>query len=90
MQTQLFSTINVDRLQPMLYGYPSGQTENLFKSHMDYFLNYSTSPVGLALHTDSCYGTLADAKNWVDEQLSVGTPTTQLKGIDIFWLNDFL
>jgi hypothetical protein len=87
METPLFASINVDRLQPMLYGYSSGQTENIFKLHMDYFLRNSTSPVGLALHTDSGYGTLAGAFSWLEEQLTVGTPTSQLEGIDIFWLN---
>jgi hypothetical protein len=90
MQKPLFATIKVDRLQPMLYGYSSEQTESMFKQHVDFFLRYSTSPVGLALHTDSVYGTLIEAMNWLDEQLAIGTPTTQHEGIDIFWLNGLL
>jgi hypothetical protein len=90
MQTPLFATIKVDRLQPMLYGYSSEHAESIFKQHIDYFLRYSASPVGLALHTDSVYGTLAEAMNWVDEQLAIGTPTTKHEGIDIFWLYGLL
>jgi hypothetical protein len=88
MGSTLFSTIHVDRIQPMLYAYPSGQQETKLKEHMDFFLRYSSSPVGLAIHSDySAYGTLADAMRWVDQKLASGTPTTKLAGIDIFWVH---
>ncbi len=88
MGTALFSTIHVDRIQPMLYTYPSGLQETKAKEHIDFYLRYSSSPVGLAIHSDyPAYGTLADAMSWVDEQLATGTPTGKLAGIDIFWLH---
>jgi len=45
MGSSLFSQINVDRLQPMLYCFPSNQLPNVFKDHMDFILRYSSSPV---------------------------------------------
>jgi hypothetical protein len=88
MGASLFSTIHVDRIQPMLYAYPSGLQETKAKEHIDFFLRYSSSPVGLAIHSDHPpYGTLVDAMSWVDEQLATGTPTGKLAGIDIFWVN---
>ncbi len=88
MGASLFSTIHVDRIQPMLYAYPSGLQETKLKEHVDFFLRYSSSPVGLAIHSDHPpYGTLVDAMSWVDEQLATGTPTGKLAGIDIFWVH---
>ena len=58
------------------------------KEHVDFFLRYSSSPVGLAIHSDHPpYGTLVDAMSWVDEQLATGTPTGKLAGVDIFWVH---
>ena len=86
MGSSMFSTISVDKIQPMLYGYPSGQQQTKFKEQMDFVLRYSSSAVGLAIHSDfSAYGTLIDAMRWVDQQLAAGTPTARLAGIDIFW-----
>jgi hypothetical protein len=89
MGSILFNSIHVDRLQPMLYGnYPSGQTETKVKEHMDFFLRYSSSPVGLAIHSDfPDYYPLADAMSWVDEQLAAGTPKVKFAGVDIFWVH---
>jgi hypothetical protein len=89
MGSTLFNSIHVDRMQPMLYGnYPSGQTETKVKEHMDFFLRYSSSPVGLAIHSDyPDYYALSDAMTWVDEQLASGTPSAKLAGIDIFWVH---
>jgi hypothetical protein len=97
--TSLFGQIKVDRIQPMLYCYPYYPytssnpiftydfVQSKFREQMDFILRYSTSPVGLAIHSDYVsYGTLADAMSWVDKQLVAGTPADRLVGIDIFWV----
>ena len=85
MGSSLFSQINVDRLQPMLYCFPSNQLPNVFKEHMDFILRYSSSPVGLAIHSDNPYQSLSTSMSWIDQQLAAGTPVNKLSGIDIFW-----
>jgi hypothetical protein len=85
MGSSLFSQINVDRLQPMLYGYPSNQLPEVFKAHLDFFLRYSSSPVGLAVHSDGPFQTLNSSMGWIDQQFARGTPTYNLSGIDLFW-----
>jgi hypothetical protein len=85
MGSSLFSQINVDRLQPMLYGYPSNQLPEVFKVHLDFFLRHASSPVGLAIHSDGPFQTLNSSMVWIDQQFARGTPTYNLSGIDLFW-----
>jgi hypothetical protein len=87
MGSSLFSTINVDALQPMLYGFPD-PVETNFKSKMDFVLTYTTSPIHLAIHSDGPYQAFADSMAWIDEQIAAGTPTNKLTGIEIFWQVD--
>jgi hypothetical protein len=85
MGASLFSQINVDRLQPMLYGYPSKQLPEVFKVHLDFFLQYSSSPLGLAIHSDGPFQPLNNSMSWIDQQLAERNPTYNLSGIDLFW-----
>ena len=87
MGEELFESIHVDRLQPMLYGDYYDVRETIFSEHADYFLAHSSSPVGLAIHSDHrIYWPLADSMSWLDKQLH-SSPTDMLAGIDIFWLD---
>ena len=69
MGATLFSQIKVDRIQIMLYTYPSDQLTTMFKVHVDFILQHSTSPVGLAIHSDGPYQTLSTSMSWIDQQL---------------------
>jgi len=86
MGSALFSQIKVDRIQIMLYTYPPDQLTTMFKEHIDFILRYSSSPVGLAIHSDGPFQPLSTSMSWIDQQLATGTPTNKLAGIDIFWV----
>ena len=81
LSTAQIASIQVNRLQPMLYDL-WGDAETNHKLVLDKTLTYATCAVGVALPT---FGSevLADSIQWTDEQL-VTTPTTYLVGFDLF------
>ena len=84
MGQSMTASITVDRIQIMLYDLPEPVEEN-FKNAMTFTLTYSTSPIGLGLHTYS-YGTditLEDDIEWVNEQLPYCSQDN-FAGFDVF------
>ena len=60
--------------------------QSKFKEQMDFTLRYSSSPVGLGIHSDLVsYDTFVDSMTWIDQQLATGTPIKRLAGMDIWW-----
>ncbi|MFH1229262.1 MAG: LamG-like jellyroll fold domain-containing protein [Candidatus Aenigmatarchaeota archaeon] len=94
-----FNQINVDRISPMLYGYPyypyttSNPTwtleyiKGVFQGHVDYILRNAASPVAIAERANAfqVYQPFSDSLSWTDEQFNAGTPKTHVAGFEIFW-----
>ena len=87
-----YEQINVDRIQPMLYldSDISWMTETRFKTYLDFCLQNANSYVGIGLMStgpESRENAFVTALKWIDEQMANGTPTTNLGGVDIWWLS---
>jgi hypothetical protein len=88
---ELFSKIQVDRIQIMMYWRSLDGTipmdHDTFVSWLTFTLANSSSPVNIAIraNTGGLYVDLTQSMAWVDEVLASGVSTAQLVGFDVFW-----